>query len=294
MRHNPQAFPAPYGINVPNPEQLIPVLHFINTQNSSSPKEGKPSPLLQCPCTRERVFNYTNGTIDGCHPSPPFECNGWFNASRNPGCFMDKYTSGYRCCADGIFLEPSMKKYRPTLTVRAKMTFQYKAIPVQPEPWKFPSLNRVTLDVTATPVSSNVEYTVPECPKEWPVQRCQHIASNVEKPLGTWFPPTNLTHMELVQAAGHVHTGAISLQLIDHKSGVLLCDAKLRYGASEVAGDEAGYLVGIEPCVFDPPIPIYPTTELRTVASYNSTKRIDGVMSLWFLQMSTPKTSKLE
>lgn len=82
--------------------------------------------------------------------------------------------------------------------------------------------------------------------------------------------------------------------MINHTSGQLLCDAKLTYGKSDSAGDELGYLVGIEPCVFDPPLKVYPHDELRTVASYNSSNRVDGVMSLWFLQFSSPTPADFE
>ena len=290
MRHNPALYPAPYGVPVPQPEQMMPVLHLINTQNSST--SGSASPWLQCPCTDERVIDYTNGTIDGCVPSPAFRCNDWFNASLNPGCFLDEYTSGYRCCKDGVFLNGHTtegERQPPSITVYAKMTFHHHAIPTGPS---HVQLHKITLDVTGdyelNVTTNNVEYTVPACPEGTPAAQCQHVVSTVQRPVSDWIDHLKCDYVELVHAVGHVHSGAKQLQLVDNQSGQLLCDAGLTYGASRAAGDKAGYLVGIQPCVFQPPLKLYRETELRVTATYNNTVRIDGVMSLYFLQVSVP------
>ena len=49
--------------------------------------------------------------------------------------------------------------------------------------------------------------------------------------------------VELVYAVGHLHVGGLSLDLYDDDSGELLCHSVPKYGATEAAGDEEGFVV---------------------------------------------------
>jgi hypothetical protein len=163
------------------------------------------------------------------------------------------------------------------MTVYAKLTFRHAPpnAPMKP-------LVGLTLDVTAeSNGQGNIEYNIDRCPAGTAAD-CIHIASSVQA-FGSLPTSMNASEyaIDLVYAAGHVHTGAISLELVDGITGQLLCNAKLRYGASEQPGDEAGYLVGIEPCVWNPPLRLKVGYPLRTVARYNNSEAHTGVMSLW-------------
>ena len=81
----------------------MPLFHVINTKRPGRSFDGTPSPLLQCPCTPQRVFNLTAGTIDGHSPYPPFGfCDTAMES--NPSCKLSTYVGGWRCCEDGVFL----------------------------------------------------------------------------------------------------------------------------------------------------------------------------------------------
>ena len=71
-RNNPHVYPRPFAAGVEKPEAYAMLIHAINTVNSTSHDDSAlsnpVSPLLQCPCTKERSFDLEKGTIDGCKP----------------------------------------------------------------------------------------------------------------------------------------------------------------------------------------------------------------------------------
>lgn len=142
-------------------------------------------------------------------------------------------------------------------------------------------------DVTANDEQAfaNIEYTVPQCAPGTPIEKCVHVATNVQMLAPNISRERPDAEIDLVYAAGHVHTGAIRLELIDEETNQLLCEADLKYGSSEKAGDEKGYLVGSFPCVWPNATPprMRADHRLRTVAYYNSSVQRNGVMSLWLM-----------
>jgi len=237
---------------------------------------------LECPCTSRRHINLTNNTIDGCPPAPAFQCNDQFQLAKNPACHLSTYSGGYRCCENGVVLEETPST-DPPATVYAKFSFNYTYATPK-------SRNLLALgccDVTANTDQgfANIEYTVPQCAHGTPVETCVHVATNVQMLDAKIANQTPDAMIDLVYAAGHVHTGAIRLELIDEETNQLLCEADLKYGSSEKAGDEKGYLVGIFPCVWPNAAPVRMRADhlLRTVAYYNSSVQRNGVMSLWLM-----------
>ena len=89
------------------------------------------------------------------------------------------------------------------------------------------------------------------------------------------------TSFSLVYAVAHVHTGAVSATLRFHDTKELICDSAMRYGASNKAGDERGYLVGIAPCVFPEGLNMTFGRLLESTIVYNATTAHHGVMGLW-------------
>uniref|UniRef100_A0A0G4FW18 Uncharacterized protein n=1 Tax=Chromera velia CCMP2878 TaxID=1169474 RepID=A0A0G4FW18_9ALVE len=140
----------------------------------------------------------------------------------------------------------------------------------------------------------NIEYDVPQCPEGTPNERCLHVLSTVQY-VDTWksFGPYNVTAdpddlVDLVYASAHIHAGGVRLDLIDEQTGQLLCSTEPQYGEGVDAGDEKNYVVGIKPCIWGPP-PLPPPPrfrkgdKLRTVATYDASKKRHGVMSLWLM-----------
>lgn len=141
---------------------------------------------------------------------------------------------------------------------------------------------------------------MPRCPAGAPPETCEHIVTSVQPfdmPLtGHVFNSSEKVNpnelLDLVHAWGHQHVGALGMELYSEQTGQLLCRTRPRYGGGSGPGDEAGFLVGIPPCVWGPP-PLAPPPRLRrgdllrTVARYSSERALYGVMSLW-LMMAAP------
>ena len=69
FRHNPHKFPEPFGHVVPaKVESVLGIFHLIDTRNTTTHTQHQHhadglraySPYLECPCTRDRVFDFEN------------------------------------------------------------------------------------------------------------------------------------------------------------------------------------------------------------------------------------------
>lgn len=292
FRGYPFHLEAPYAQKARNIEFIMPLLHVINVRLNAS--------LLECPCTSGRI-NATNKTIDGKPVERPFNCDDEFKREGNPSCSLDTYAGGLRCCEDGVFLSEHPDKSAAYSEIRMKMTFGFRD---KAEEAVMPTVgvsNAYCCDVTGSKYhdgkihraggGGNIEYDIPKCAPGVPPSQCVHVASTVQTidyiP-GQGEDPHEV--VELVQATGHLHKAALSLDLIDERSGKTVCHVKPVYGSSEAAGDEKGFLVGIKPCQFGQP-PLHPPPRfrrgdlVRSTARYNSSEAHTGVMSLWLLKV---------
>jgi len=292
--------PSPYAHIVDRPEMLIPLIHLINTKNDKY--DGDYNPLLECPCTPQRTFDYNDTLIDGKSPIPPFSCNLKFEQEENPSCFMDLYESGFRCCEHGVFLVDTDKvdtdKLKET-TFYFKFNFEYEdVVPGVTLPVRPPACCDVTANLT---VGGNIEYDVPLCTEGTAPEDCVHeMASSMffdlmpnyhsNKTESTADPKAPV---DLVYAVGHLHVGGLSLDLYDDATGDLICHSEPTYGTTAAAGDEEGYLVGMSSCSFGPPLRMTKDTVVRTVARYNNTREHHGVMALWLMEVSDPEPAAL-
>ena len=121
--------------------------------------------------------------------------------------------------------------------------------------------------------------------------RCLSFASPQTLPSGPAtgeLPPSGVVRMLYISM--HAHVGVISGELVDTSTGAVICEIWPIHGKSDEALDEAGYAVGIVPCIFNaggdpskpdaPEIPLNAT--LMAIARYNSSMGGHlGVMSLW-------------
>jgi len=298
---------APYTYTVWNPESFMVLMHFINTRGV--PHEKK---LWECPCTAARKIDLANGTIDGVKPIP-FRCSAQLVQEANTACSLATYQGGYRCCEHGVYLTEDLPDPKlPADPIHAKFTFEYysedapelAAGPIQ-------TLSPACCDATSVGVGEtsasskagrfrqgNLEYDVPQCLPGTPPEQCEYVISSIEyfdMPLGmnsSEYDPDE--ELDLVHAWGHQHVAGLGLQMFKESTGELLCHTRPKYGNGADAGNEAGFVVGIPPCVWGPP-PLAPPPRLRrrdllrTVARYNSTEKHHGVMSLWILTAPVKK-----
>ena len=288
--------PAPFAHVVDKPEALIPLIHLINTKAPDRRPGDGYSKLLECPCTPQRRFDESTGHIDGKPPVPPFSCNSKFEDEGNPSCSFDAYEGGFRCCEHGVFLlDTSVHDVSKEETTEFFFKFDFEFLELEPETRQVrpPACCDVTSNRT---VGGNIEFDVPACSEGVDPEDCVYEMSSSQ----TIDMMPNYHHktehldvdprevVELVYAVGHLHVGGLSLDLYDDDSGELLCHSVPKYGATEAAGDEEGYVVGMSSCTFDPPIKMTRDTVVRTVSRYNNTVGHHGVMALWLMQVSDP------
>lgn len=305
FRHNPHRFPPPFAFTLSRATHFTSLLHLIDMRRA--PREPPYSPpLYECPCTPQRHIDLVNGTIDGCKPRPEFACSDALLAQRNGGCSLPLYRGGYRCCEDGVFLVDTAKRDvergpESVYYLKFALTF-HEHVPARDRPLRPLSCCDVTTPSSAASGrrgfrAGNIEYDIPRCSKGTPAHLCVHTATGVQ-PLDAGAADADAdAEVELVHAAGHAHVGALRLDLVDELTGQLVCSAVPTYGKSREAGDEEGFLVGIEPCVWgEPPLRPPPrfkrSNPMRTVAYYNSSIARTGVMSLWLLAGSVVESGR--
>jgi len=293
--------PGHYTYDVDSPESFMVLMHFINTHGVPGSEK-----LWECPCTKARKINVTNGTIDGQKPIP-FQCSEQLIQEKNTACSLSTYQGGYRCCEHGVFLTEELPAPgSPVDQIEAKFTFEY----YEPDAPEVPSTRGIMqpscCDATAgylmnsSAFFGNLEYDIPQCAAGTPPELCEHVITSVEYfdvPSDPNASDPN-EEFELVHAWGHQHVAGTGLELYRESTGELLCRSHPKYGTGHVAGNEEGFVVGIPPCIWGPP-PLSPpprfrrNDHVRTVARYNASERHHGVMSLWLLTAASLKSEGL-
>jgi len=96
--------------------------------------------------------------------------------------------------------------------------------------------------------------------------------------------------VELVMCHGHLHIGGLSLKLTRTDTNETLCELNAIYGkVLGKAGDELGFLVGIEHYLFEKPLKLRRETPVELAATYNATELHAGVMSLFNVEFLEKK-----
>jgi len=273
--------PGPYRQFVDSPEAFVAILHFINAKVPSQPK-----PPFECPCVSDRVFNYTNGTIDGVKPLP-FACDAEFAATGNGDCFLKGYPGGYRCCTNGAWVvEPQFRGLGEDV-VYGKFTFRVDSVTPESK-----QVVHITVDVTG----ANAEYDLPKCTEPEP-SKCVHVVERV-LPITAFVPvqnpgiPAPGSKLELLTLRGHQHVAGLGSEVWNHRTGELICRTLPRYGQGAGEIDAPGFVVGIPPCVWggNASIPTLGAEDwVRIVSHYNNTEHHMGVMGLFFIQAHITK-----
>jgi hypothetical protein len=301
-RHNPHEYQAPFRAIVYQPEAFMPTLHVINTLRSGGAERREKSALLQCPCTPQRHFNFSAGTIDGEVPFPRFgNCEG--EIVGNPSCQIETYVGGWRCCAHGVFLVDTDKECahdpgclaKPADRVFVKFTFQYDDAAAADR-----ALEPVACcDATSTGAGdTNIEYDVPRCPAGTDPRLCtQTVVTTQPFDYSYERAVDGDALVDLAFAAPHLHVTALSLTLQDAVTNETLCHVErgsgsgsgsgggVLYGNGTEPGNENGYLVGLLPCTWSGSNAprLKRSHPLRTTAVYSAASYQTGVMSLWLM-----------
>eukprot|EP00927_Polykrikos_kofoidii_P034065 TRINITY_DN288_c0_g1_i4.p1 TRINITY_DN288_c0_g1~~TRINITY_DN288_c0_g1_i4.p1 ORF type:complete len:451 (+),score=42.08 TRINITY_DN288_c0_g1_i4:93-1445(+) len=274
--------PAPYRQIVDSPESFVAIMHFINSKAPAGDY-----PLFECPCTSDRVIDPAKGTIDGVKPLP-FACDQGLLDSHNDGCKLEWYKGGYRCCEDKAWVTEPQYRTNETDTFQAKFTLTVDDVNWGTKPTYF-----MELDVTGR----NAEYEIPKCNLSNPFMKmegdtCVHTVTTVQ-PILHAVPQVGMElpwgDVELITARGHQHLGGLGMELWNERTGELICKSTPRMGTNGAEpGNEEGFIVGIEPCVWGtpgkPPPKLRKSDNVRIVSRYNATRGHYGVMGLWFMQ----------
>lgn len=299
-RHNPQEFQAPFRLLLRRPQAWFPTFHVINTKDDNRTV----SPLLECPCTPQRMIDPVAGTIDGKTPDPKFGCSPAFAETGNPSCNLSSYRGGWRCCEHNMFLIDTDKDCvlpgcaeKPVDTVFMKFTFEYEDATSETRDIESSACCDTTSNIQG---DGNIEHDVPACPAGTPPNECIFVTETVQ-PIG-YFGAPHRRHkaasdlVDLVQAAPHLHWAGLSLELIDHETNETLCEVHhtadwsggVMYGTGDEPGNEKGYLVGLKVCTWSGKTARRFRRDhlLRARSVYNATFPHTGVMSLWLAQVA--------
>ncbi|GHP09752.1 hypothetical protein PPROV_000848700 [Pycnococcus provasolii] len=311
-RGTPHVYPPGFAQMADDIDAIMPLMHLINTKGTETVTPAGNSPLLECPCTSSRQFNYANQTIDGKLPNIPFgQCNAQMQVDANPSCAFDTYIQGYRCCEDGVFVIPG-DEHGDLLNSEVshygmKFTFFYEHAKSNTRALRAPV---GCCDVTGDLENfGNIEHDITPACDDTNGDTCvrkfvtrQYLDIPPKSGIGGFgYGNATLTPsdkraidagkkwVDLVYAVGHQHVGgdaAHGIRLIRDATDEVLCTSLPKYGSGTAAGDERGYVTGIKPCIFAEPIRMRSDEVVRIESFYNTTYEHFGVMSLWILQVA--------
>ena len=306
-RNSRFAFQSPYRRVMHQPSSWEPFMHLINTRDPVGGFDGRASPLVQCPCTRQRRFNLTfgdQGGIDGDVVDPPFVCPS--NIAGNPACALDTYVGGTRCCMrSNIFVvDTETECHRPDCAEKPvdraylKATLHYEDAT--------PETRNVTdfscCDMTSYgDGSANNEFDVlPRCAadaaltdecvvrfeKVLPLDLLTQEDEPDDPDTVAEYAAHARSKVEIAYILPHLHEGALSIELLDDVSNRTLCrasrdDGSVMYGDGTEAGNERGYITGFRTCTWGAEdAPVYERRHpMRLIAKYDGRRRITGAMA---------------
>ena len=315
------AYEQPYRRVISRPTSWLSFFHLINTRLSPGvvaalARHGEvrelPSAMsmTQCPCTPQRSINTTDQTVDGLAVYD-FDCPPWLEDNR--ACNWATYTGGMRCCAYGdmfvtdteaMCATPQCEEL-PIDYAQFKITFEYEDDDVSVADTGAPAAeggvahvparnlrDASCCDLTSSsydePWRSTFEFDVDACPHGTPPGECVSTHTAV-LPLDRALDEKPEAADALVEVAfmlPHVHEGGLSIEVQDAVTNATLCKASLAdggvvYGASDVAGDERGYITGFRSCSWDGAhAPVYRRAHpMRITATYDASRPIHGAMA---------------
>eukprot|EP00294_Goniomonas_avonlea_P005205 CAMPEP_0114558124 /NCGR_PEP_ID=MMETSP0114-20121206/10203_1 /TAXON_ID=31324 /ORGANISM="Goniomonas sp, Strain m" /LENGTH=847 /DNA_ID=CAMNT_0001743471 /DNA_START=21 /DNA_END=2564 /DNA_ORIENTATION=- len=243
--------------------------------------------------------NETGGTINGltwannCMPYPATT----IARDKNPSCDITTYGGGMICCHHGIhLLDKDQEVPAPTDTVQMKFRFYYE----DPDPAATRSAFFMFREVEV----AHGEYDVPQCAEGTPASECVHTIvghfqlkdamHECHDRSDVWCAPSRPAYpqsdkVQLLHISPHCHGPAcISMELINADTNETICKGLPVFGEDSDPMNEAGYLIGIPPCIWGsaeegllPPPVLSMETNLTAIKKCNSTYYHYGVMAHW-------------
>mmetsp|Transcript_35197 Transcript_35197/g.88685 ORF Transcript_35197/g.88685 Transcript_35197/m.88685 type:complete len:514 (+) Transcript_35197:263-1804(+) len=303
-RGTKHVYPAPYGLVIAaGTDALMPLMHLIHTRGDVEPGT-RYSPMAECTCSSDRDIDPAAGTIDGKKPLIPFRCNEQLLLEHNSGCSLETYRNGFRCCDHMVYVsEPDARAGHAAARFGMKFTFWYEAA----QPDVVALRGAACCDATGSlSGSGQIEYDIPRCAEG--DEECVHTLVSyqyLDVPTRSSFNPSPSQglspeekadidagrEVELVYVVGHQHLGAAptGIKLFKDSTDELICESKPIMGQGTAPGDEKGYVVGMEPCIWGgdrTPPRLRRDAVVRVESTYNSTEPHYGVMSLFLMQVA--------
>lgn len=246
--------PDPYGIEVGNlleipagyEEKWLLNIHAIDTRGVVD--------AMGCTECRCNLYNVTDDE---------------YGRSLKPN-----YVGGLYCCYDGTQCKVKTGSQSIKRSIYLKYTVK----------WVDWSDLIVPVKIFIFDVTDSFQYTgIHDCIIEYDVEESTtRVAtndftstrkSNVSFPIGG----------DVVYGAAHQHSGGIGSALYG-EDGRVICSSKPTYGEGNIAGDEAGYIVGMSTCYPKPgSVKITKGETLTLESNYSSEKLHTGVMGLFYI-----------
>jgi len=302
------AYRAPYRTLLHRPTTWYPFLHLINVRkvrftepghSRAVPFDGEPSPLMQCPCTPQRIMDLENSTIDGV-VSNVFNCPPWL--AGNPACSLATYVGGARCCYHNQFVFDTTQCVRPGCAEypvdRAyfRVTFHYEDAVAATRPIRELTCCSLTSHGFEGP-ADNVEFDIVPCEAGTPPGACVRrfeavmpldtvVARAEDGPNVADRTRSNGSVFELAYALPHLHEGGLAIEMQDALTNRTVChasreDGGVVYGTGTAAGNERGYITGFRTCTWgETDAPRFGRSHpMRLIAHYDARRYITGAMA---------------
>lgn len=261
----------------------------------------------QCPCTDARLKDPTEPMLRKYAMMTQQNDGGYWTAA--------PYTGGVSCCMPNalgvrpnLMNDTSMCKFPlgpgkgcadyPIINIYMRATFHYFDVPVTNAvqasgaqddlgsgPWR---LAKPKNDCYMTTPTEPNEYYIPQCLPGTPPENCVHTMSYVHTLCNVpgWndplFDQVTSRFVHIAAIVPHLHTNAISIEMIDVINNKTLCKVQTADGSVGVgtvpiggpneAGNELGFVTHNIPCLFGADdSPVYESNHLfRVIAKYNN------------------------
>lgn len=190
------------------------------------------------------------------------------------------YEGGLYCCYDKTQckvkkgLEHSPRRLYLRYTVKW-FDWDESLLPVRIYIFDITDTLRISEDSTDVKHHCQVEYEIEPC-KQSDMSNDKCVDS---KKLTFTMPRGGY----LIYGAAHQHSGGVGSALY-RKDGRVVCASMPIYGNGEVAGNEAGYIVGMSTCYPQPgSLTLYDGETLVLESNYSSSRKHTGVMGLFYI-----------
>lgn len=309
-RSTRQKFPYPFRFTtVWGEDKLVANVHIINTRAMPLDQAHH---CLQCPCTAEDRVVSSDGNnmtllksvVDRRHNWD--ECNNQLMNENNTACSPDTYQGGLLCChhgefcLDDFYMHPSQVHHNASnlansvqSTYYLRYNLTYKTVSSEVRPLHTTTCCDATGNITH---SGNIEYDIPQLCNDrsdnsptciHKLETIQQLDGLVSK--GDQKNVRKNTYVNIVHMVGHLHRGGTEITAyLNDAGGNVVCQSVPFYGSGSAGeiGNEPGYIISMSKCIFDPPLRLKTTDQLRVVAKYNATEAHTGVMALFYIAVA--------